>query len=207
MIVRATDAQSPLRPMTPPADPVTLGASNRRPADAGPTKEDTQMRKLTLTIITVCGVAAVAAASTATASTKPEHSKTEHFRLITDSTVARHPVYGVIATGAFIDGGVAAHDRNGGLTLHLSAGTITLERSTPHPHITTTQTATACMQTASSTFSYTIVRGTGGYKGITGSGRATDHDAAIEQVVHGSCASHFAAAQGIVTANGQVSLP
>jgi hypothetical protein len=160
------------------------------------------MRKLTLTVITVCGAAAFAAASAATPSTK-----TEHFTLITTSTTARQPTYSVIATGAFIDGGIATHERKGGLTLHLSSGTITLERNKPHPQVTKTETATACMQTASSSFSYTIAQGTGAYKGISGSGRATDHDAFVEQVVHGSCSTNFAAAQGVITAKGRVSLP
>jgi hypothetical protein len=63
------------------------------------------------------------------------------------------------------------------------------------------------MQTASSRFSYTIVQGTGADKGISGSGRATEHDAFIEQVVHGSCSTNFAAAEGVITATGPVSLP
>jgi hypothetical protein len=160
------------------------------------------MRKLTLTIITACGAAAFAAASAATPTTK-----TEHFTLITTSTTAKQPIYSVIATGAFIDGGTATHARNGGLTLHLSSGTITLDRKKPHPQVTKTETATACMQTASSSFSYTIARGTDAYKGITGSGRATDHDAFAEHAMHGSCSTNFAAAQGIITATGPVSRP
>jgi hypothetical protein len=159
------------------------------------------MRKLTLTVIAVCGAAAFAAASAATPSTK-----TEHFTLITTSTTARKPVYSVIATGAFIDGGIATHERKGRLKLHLTSGTITLNRRKPHPQVTKTETATACMQTASSSFSYTIAQGTGAYKGISGSGRATDHDAVIEQVVHGSCSTNFATAQGVITATGAVSL-
>jgi hypothetical protein len=160
------------------------------------------MRKLTLTVITVCAAAAFAAASAATASTK-----TEHFTLITTSTTARQPVYSVIATGAFIDGGIATHERKGGLTLHLSSGTIKLDRKKPHPQVTKTETATACMQTASSSFSYTIAQGTGAYRGISGSGRATDHDAFVEQLLHGGCSPNFAAAQGVITATGPVSLP
>lgn len=159
------------------------------------------MRKLTLIVVAVCGAAVFAAASAASPNTK-----TEHFTLITTSTVASKPVYSVIATGAFIDGGMTTHGPKGSLTLHLSAGTITLERQKPHPHGTKTETATACMQTASSRYSYTIVQGTGAYKGISGSGRATDHEAFIEQAVHGGCAAHFAAAQGVITLTGPVSL-
>jgi hypothetical protein len=167
-------------------------------------KEDRQVRKLTITItfIAVSGAAAFAAASAATSTTK-----TEHFTLITTSTTAAQPVFSVIAAGAFIDGGTATHERNGGLKLHLSSGTITLDRNKPRPRLTKTETATACMQTASSSFGYTIAQGTGAYEGISGSGRATDRDAFVEQVVHGSCSTNFAAAQGVITATGPVSLP
>jgi hypothetical protein len=134
-------------------------------------------------------------------------AKNERFTLITTSTVATKPVYSVIATGAFIDGGIATHEPKGELTLHLTSGTITLGRKKPHPQGTKTETATACMQTASSRFSYTIAGGTGTYKGISGSGRATEHDAFIEQVVHGNCSTNFAAAQGVITLTGTVSLP
>jgi hypothetical protein len=160
------------------------------------------MRKLTLTIIAVCGAAAFAAASAATATTN-----TEHFTLITTSTTAGPPVYSVIATGAFIDGGTATHGSKGTLRLHLSNGTITLDGKKQHHRVTKTETATACMQTASTSITYTIAQGTGAYKGITGSGHATDKDAFIEQVVHGDCSPNFAAAQGIITASGPVSLP
>ena len=160
------------------------------------------MRKLTLTVITVCGAAAFAATSAATPSTK-----TERFTLITTSTAAKQPAYSVIATGAFIDGGIATHERTGGLMLHLSSGTITLAGHKPQPQVTKTETATACMQTSSSSFSYTIAEGTGAYKGISGSGRVTGHDAFVEQLAHGSCSANFAAAQGVMTATGTVSLP
>ena len=133
--------------------------------------------------------------------------KNERFALITTSTAATKPDYSVIATGAFIDGGIATHERKGGLTLHLTSGTITLDRKKPHPQITKTETATACMQSTSSRFSYTIAQGAGAYKGISGSGRAGEHDAAIEQVVHGSCSTTFAAAEGVITLTGPVSLP
>jgi len=160
------------------------------------------VRKLILIVAAVSGAATIATASAATGTTN-----TERFTLIATSTAAGPPVYSVIATGAFIDGGIAAHGRKGGLTLHLSSGTITLDRNKPHPQVTKTETATACMQTASSRFGYTIAQGTGAYKGISGSGHATDHDAFIEQVVQGDCSNKFAAVQGVITASGPVSLP
>lgn len=160
------------------------------------------MRKLTLTVITVCSAAAFAAASAATASTK-----TEHFTLITTSTSAGKPVYSVIATGAFTDGGTATHEGNGALMLHLFSGTITLDGKKQRPRVTKTETATACMQTASTTITYKIGQGTGAYAGITGSGHAIDNDTFVEQVRNGDCSPNFAAAQGILTAGGPVSMP
>lgn len=159
-------------------------------------------------IIPVAGAAAAAAAIAITGAAGATAAiKNERFTLITTSTAATKPDYSVIATGAFIDGGIATHEPKGELTLHLTSGTITLDRKKPHPQTTKTETATACMQTASSRFSYTIASGTGTYKGISGSGRATEHDAFIEHVVHGSCSTNFAAAQGVITLTGTVSLP
>jgi hypothetical protein len=174
----------------------TQSTAGRRPPP-----RRTQMRKLTLTVITI-GAAAFAAASAATASTK-----TEDFTLMTTSTAAGKPVYSVIATGDFIDGGIATHVGKGGLMLHLSSGTITLDGKKESPRVTKTETATACMQTASTSITYTIGQGTGAYKGISGSGRATDNDTFVEQVVHGNCSTKFAAGQGRITASGPVSLP
>ena len=158
-------------------------------------------------ILPVAGAAAAAAIAITSAAGATAAIKNERFTLITTSTAATKPDSSVIATGAFIDGGIATHKPKGELTLHLTSGTITLDRNKPHPQITKTETATACMQTASSRFSYTIASGTGAYKGISGSGRATEHDAIIEQVVHGSCSTNFAAAQGLITLTGTVSLP
>ena len=159
-------------------------------------------------IIPVAGAVAAAAAIAITGTAgATATTKNERFTLITTSTVASHPVYSVIATGAFIAGGTATGNGKGVLKLQLSSGTITLDRQKPHRRITNTETSTACMQTASASFSYTIAGGTGTYKGISGSGRATEHDAGIEQAAHGTCSTNFAAAQGVITATGRVSLP
>jgi hypothetical protein len=161
------------------------------------------VRKLILIVIAVSGAAAIATASAATGTTK-----TERFRLIDTSPAAGPPVYSVIATGAFIAGGTATGGNGTGvLTLHLSSGTITLEGKKQHRHLTKTETATACMQSTSSSITYAIAQGTGAYKGISGSGHATDNDAFVEQVVHGACSNKFAAVQGVITASGPVSLP
>jgi hypothetical protein len=163
------------------------------------------MRKRNIIPAAAAAAAAAAIAITGAASGSTA-TKNERFTLITTSTAAAKPDYSVVATGGFIDGGIATHEPKGELTLHLTSGTITLDREKPHPQGTKTETATACMQIASSRFSYTIAGGTGTYKGISGAGRATEHDAFIEQVVHGSCSTSFAAAQGVITLTGTVSL-
>lgn len=162
------------------------------------------MRKptLALTAMTVAGAVALASTSAATASTK-----SERFTLIATSTTDGPPDYSVVATGAFIDGGTATHEGKGVLLLHLTSGTITLDGTVQHHRITTTETATTCMQTAVTTISYTIAQGTGAYTGISGSGRVTDEDLFVEQLVHGECSPNVAAAQGTLTASGPVSLP
>jgi hypothetical protein len=158
-------------------------------------------------IASVIAIAALGAASCATASAASASREVEHFTFVTTSTAAASPNYSVIATGAFIDGGTATHGSKGALILQLSSGTITLHGSKQHPRVTKTQTASACMQTESTTITYTVGQGTGAYQGISGSGSATDNASFVEQIVSGSCSSTFAAVQGSITASGPVSLP
>jgi hypothetical protein len=94
--------------------------------------------------------------------------------------------------------------------LHFSAGTIAFEIVKQHKVTSKNQTATACIQTETSSSAdsaYKIAGGTGAYQGISGSGRATLDNTFVEQVVNGDCASAFAAVQSLVTAGGSVSLP
>ena len=162
------------------------------------------MRRLTYTVLGVAlsGAAAFAAANGATASTT-----TERFSLISTSTADGPPVFSVVATGAFVDGGTATHDGNGGLELQLSAGTIRLDGIVQQVRVTKTQTATACLQTAAKTISYTIGQGTGAYAGISGSGHARDEDVFVEPLVNGDCSPNPVAVQGTIAADGPISLP
>jgi hypothetical protein len=142
----------------------------------------------------------IAAGATATA-------KTERFSFADTSTSGGPPVWSVIATGDFIAGGTATLNSKGDLTLRLSAGTITFHTAKENKNVSKIQTATACSQTQSSPSAYTIAGGTGAYKGISGSGRATLNNTFVEQVVNGDCSSAFAAVQSLITGSGSVSLP
>jgi hypothetical protein len=142
----------------------------------------------------------IAAGATAT-------TATERFSFADTSTSAGPPAWSVIATGDFIAGGTAAQKTKGVLTLHFSAGTITLHTTKHHQKLSKNQTATACIQTSNSSGTYTIAGGTGAYRGISGSGRSTLHNTFVERVVNGQCSNAFTAVQSLITASGPVSLP
>ncbi len=93
------------------------------------------------------------------------------------------------------------------LTLHFSAGTITLKFGHNHKKPSKGQTATACIQTQTGSGAYTIAGGTGAYRGITGSGRARLHNTFVEDAANGHCSDAPAAVQSLITASGPVSLP
>jgi hypothetical protein len=169
------------------------------------TKEETQVRKLILSLTTTAAaflVPTVVIAAGATASTT-----TEHFSLADATASNGPPAWVVIATGHFIAGGTATQKSKGVLTLHFSAGTITLKLGKNHKKLSKGQTATACIQTQTGSGTYTIAGGTGTYRGISGSGRATLHNTFVEDAANGHCSNAFAAVQSLITASGPVSLP
>jgi len=166
------------------------------------------MRKL-IPALAVAVAATVTAATVATAGTG-----TEHYSFIDTSTAAvAHPVFSVIATGAFTDSGTAIQESKatnkskGVLVLHLSQGTITFHTGRKPAGGTKAETATACIQTETKHGNWTIAGGTGAYKGITGTGRVALVATFVETVSKGTCASGFSAVQAIVTASGPVTLP
>jgi hypothetical protein len=146
-----------------------------------------------------------------TAASAGAATSTERFSLADTSTRAGAPVWSVIATGDFIAGGTATQKSKGALTLHFSAGTITLGIVRQDKVTSKNQTATACIQvvqtSSGASSAYKITGGTGAYQGISGSGRATLDNTFVEQVVNGDCANAFAAVQSLITATGSVSLP
>ena len=163
------------------------------------------MRKLILSVTATVAaflVPALAIAAGVTASTT-----TERFSLADATASDGPPVWSVIATGHFTAGGTATQKSKGVLTLHFSAGTITLKIAKNHKKLSKGQTATACIQTQTGSSTYTIAAGTGAYRGINGSGGATLHNTFVEDAANGHCSNAFAAIQSLVTASGPVSLP
>lgn len=163
------------------------------------------MHKLTLAV-TATLAASLAPALMITAGASGT-IKTERFSFADTSTSAGPPVWSVIATGDFIAGGTATQKSKGVLALHFSAGTITLHIVKQGKEVSKGQTATACIQTETSSSAYKIAGGTGAYQGISGSGRATLDNTFVEQLVNGACSSAFTAVQSFITASGPVSLP
>ncbi len=163
------------------------------------------MRKLILSVAATAAallVPALVIAANATASTT-----TERFSLVDAKASLGPPVWSVIATGDFIAGGTAMQKSKGVLTLHFSAGTITLKIGNNHKKLGKSQTATACIQTQTGSGTYTIAGGTGVYRGISGSGRATLHNTFVADAANGHCSDAFAAVQSLITASGPISLP
>lgn len=132
-------------------------------------------------------------------------SRTEHFKFM--STVApTGDTFSVIAIGAFTDGGTATFLRRTG-TLKLRSGTIKITEKPGQP-VARANTKT-CYEHLSEKGTYKIVRGTGRYRGITGSGKFILSIREIGPLVHGRCdttSTHRVAAQAIVTASGPVTL-
>ncbi len=163
------------------------------------------MRKLILSVTATAAaflVPALVIAAGATASTT-----TERFSFADAKASLGPPVWSVIATGHFTAGGTATQKNKSVLTLHFSAGTITLKIGNNHKKLSKGQTATACIQTQTGSGTYTISAGTGTYRGISGSGRATLHNTFVEDAANGHCSNAVAAVQSLITASGPVSLP
>ncbi len=129
-------------------------------------------------------------------------TSTEHFSLMDDSTTQSSTTYSALATGAFADGGTATKTGSV-LTLELSKGSITLAVKNKHHNVSD---GTGCVQTLSSSGTYTITGGTGAYSGISGSGTATVNGTFVESQSGGSCSSSMLAGQETVAASGPVSL-
>jgi hypothetical protein len=164
-----------------------------------------QVRKLIMAVMTtvaVCVAPTLMIAAGATAA-----PRTERFSFADTSTSAGPPSWSVIATGDFTAGGKARAEGKGLLLLNFPSGTITLRTTKHHRKVSKDQTATACIQTATSSGNYTIAGGTGAYHGISGSGRSTVDNTFVEQVVNGHCSNAFTAVQSLITASGPVSLP
>jgi hypothetical protein len=163
------------------------------------------VRKLILGITTT--VAASLALTLTIAAGATATTATERFSFADTSTSSGPPAWSAIATGDFVAGGKARPESKGVLLLNFPSGTITLHTAKHHQKLSKVQTATACIQTTTSSGNYTIAGGTGAYHGISGSGLSTVHNTFVEQVVNGHCSNAFIAVQSLITASGPVSLP
>jgi hypothetical protein len=152
--------------------------------------------------IAAAGAFAITGAATATTSTR-----TEHFSFIDTSNNPNSDVYSAIATGDFTAGGTAIL-RGSSTTLRLSDGTITAKSKAAGRPKTSTNLK-LCLETYTESATYTILRGTGAYTGITGSGKSTIKVTEVGPIVKGKCSTKAdtVASQTIVTASGPLSLP
>lgn len=130
-------------------------------------------------------------------------SGTEYLTFMT--TAKGGDKFSVIATGLFTAGGTAIGPSGKG-TLYFSNGTIETISKSSKP--VTTSNYVTCYGTLSQKGTYTIVGGTGAYKGISGSGTFKVRLREVIPIVNGKChGTTPVAAQGIVTGSGPVTLP
>jgi hypothetical protein len=155
------------------------------------------VRKGTLVATAAATVAAL------TATTASASAATERFSFM--GTISNGS-YSVIATGAFTDGGTA-RVRNGHGKLWLRDGTITLKTRHHKPKVHVDQTS--CVGEVTESGTYTLVGGTGAYKGIHGSGTLEGHYTAVGRKKDGACSmtTHPAAAQLTLIGRGPITLP
>lgn len=156
------------------------------------------MKKLLAAAALMLALPAVAAARTGT----------EQFSFVTTSPVG--VTFNAIGTGVFGDGGIATFPTN-----KKSAGTIRFSRGTikiKHfgGHATQSGSVSQCyFKQVTTGGHYTILSGTGAYKGITGSGKATVTFLFVQPIVKGKCQQNATplAVQGVIKASGKVVLP
>ena len=124
-------------------------------------------------IITSAAVAATAVAllggtGIAAASSHAAVTKTESFQLMSTSGTNKSSA---IAYGAFTAAGVDTSGAHNTDTLTFSNGTLKLvhKKTGGSQHFD----PTTCLLTVTQTATYTLGNGTGAYKGVTGSGKAT----------------------------------
>jgi hypothetical protein len=148
----------------------------------------------------VATAAATVAALTAT--TASASAATERFSFM--GTISNGS-YSVIATGAFTDGGIA-RVRNGHGTLWLRDGTITLKTRHRKPKVHIDETS--CVGEVTESGTYTLVGGTGAYKGIHGSGTLEGHYTSVGSKKNGVCSrtARPAAAQLTLIGRGPITL-
>jgi hypothetical protein len=163
------------------------------------------MRRHWIAGAVVTGTAVLALTGAASGSGASGTSGTEHFSFM--STNVGSDKFSVIATGVFTAGGTAT-PLAGTNTLKFPNGTIdvTSKRKGKPRYFADTKT---CYESVFQKGTYTVVGGTGAYKGIAGSGKFTLTIRQIGPSRNGKCNTKTAkrvASQGIITARGPVTL-
>lgn len=155
------------------------------------------MKKLLAAAALMLALPAVAAARTGT----------EQFSFITTSPTG--VTFNAIGTGLFADGGTAIFPNNSLFgTIKFSRGTIRIKHF--GGRATQGGSVAQCYFTQTKTGGrFTLLSGTGAYKGITGSGTSTVSFVGVLPIVKGKCQQNAnpLAAQGVVKASGRVVLP
>jgi hypothetical protein len=127
--------------------------------------------------------AGLALASTGTVQS-PAASGTEHFSLMTTQPSASR--YVIIASGLFTAGGT---DRSGNTvdSAKLTGGTFKINHNFPLKVVREQLNQKTCLMEFAATSRFTLEKGTGAYKGISGSGKALISGIGIARRTHGTC--------------------
>jgi hypothetical protein len=163
------------------------------------------MRKILASALTTAAAAAViGGAGLAAASTHTGVSGTEHFQAMTTSATSNATV---IASGVFTAPAVDHEGPNNLATFTFANGTITVH----HSNGTGTQSFNpkTCLMTINQHGTYNLLKGTGAYAGITGSGKYQLSILGIGAKSGGKCSQSKppVAFHQVINASGPVSLP
>jgi hypothetical protein len=164
------------------------------------------MRKILASAATAAAAAAmIGGAGLASASTHTGASGTEHFQMMTTSATSN--ASSVIASGVFTAPATDREGPNNLGTFTFSNGTIVVK----HSNGTGTQhfDPKTCLMTINQHGTYNLVKGTGAYTGISGSGNYQLSILAIGARSGGKCTQNKppVAWHQVINASGPVSLP
>jgi hypothetical protein len=164
------------------------------------------MRKILASAATAAAAAAmIGGAGLASASTHTGVSGTEHFQMMTTSATSN--ASSVIASGVFTAPATDREGPNNLGTFTFSNGTIVVK----HSNGTGTQhfDPKTCLMTINQHGTYNLVKGTGAYTGISGSGNYQLSILAIGARSGGKCTQNKppVAWHQVINASGPVSLP
>ncbi len=152
------------------------------------------------TMITGAGLAAASARPAS-----PSSSGTEHFNLMTTQPSAS--TYTVIASGLFTAGGI---DISGSTTdtVKLPGGSFKIHHGGPLHIVKQQLNRKTCLANFEATAGLTVGGGTGKYKGISGSGKATINSLFIARRSKGTCNPNLTpvVAEQTITATAHVKL-